>query len=109
MNTEPESGFDRSKTPERHARLRYDPTISLGHILTFVTLIVAGFGVYNTMDKRITVLEEQRRLGDERIAERERFMRDSVNEMRADVKDVQRSIYDLARALTSATDRQQSK
>jgi hypothetical protein len=40
--------------------MRFDPTINLGHVLTFAGFIVAGFGAYSALDKRVVVLEEQR-------------------------------------------------
>ena len=82
-------------------RVKFDPTISLGHVLTFVSLILAGFGVYNGMDKRVTVLEEQRRVTEERVSERERFWKESVLEIKTDVKEVQRSLNDFSRALST--------
>lgn len=40
---------------------RFDPTINLGHILTFVGFLVAGFGAWATLDSRIVSLEENRK------------------------------------------------
>jgi hypothetical protein len=42
-------------------RLRFDPTINLGHLLTFVGFMLAGFGAWSTLDKRVLVLEENRK------------------------------------------------
>ena len=38
----------------------FDPTINLGHILTFVGFLIAGFAAWGTLDKRLTVMEENR-------------------------------------------------
>lgn len=38
----------------------FDPTINLGHVLTFVGFIIAGFVAWSTLDKRLTVMEETR-------------------------------------------------
>jgi hypothetical protein len=40
--------------------MRFDPTVNLGHILTFAGFMVSGFVAYGVMDKRVTVLEEAR-------------------------------------------------
>ena len=40
--------------------IKFDPTINLGHILTFVALLAAGFGAWSALDKRVTVIEESR-------------------------------------------------
>lgn len=38
--------------------LRFDATINAGHVLTFISLVVAGFVTWGVMDKRVVVLEE---------------------------------------------------
>lgn len=50
--------------PEEHhrQRVKWDATINLGHILTFIGFIVAGFGAWASLDKRIMVIEEYRAL-----------------------------------------------
>lgn len=44
----------------RDRKVRFDATINLGHIITFVGFLLAGFGAWSTLDKRIVVLEEGR-------------------------------------------------
>lgn len=44
--------------PEKKAW--FDPTVNLGHLLTFVGFIVAGFVAWASLDKRLTVMEENR-------------------------------------------------
>lgn len=39
---------------------RFDPTVNLGHILTFVGFLVAGFGAWATLDSRLVKLEQNR-------------------------------------------------
>lgn len=91
--------------PPGHHRVRFDPTISLGHLLTFASLLLAGFSAYNGMDKRITVLEEQRRADTERSTETDRRLKDTLSEMRNDFKDLQRSINTLSGTLAVRKDR----
>lgn len=40
--------------------VKFDPTINLGHVLTFLALMIAGFGAWSALDKRVTVIEESR-------------------------------------------------
>lgn len=47
--------LDGSKRP------RFDPTINLGHLLTFAGFMAAGFGAWSTVDSRLVVLEENRK------------------------------------------------
>jgi hypothetical protein len=41
-------------------RVRFDGTINLGHILTFLGMLISGFVAWSAMDKRVVVLEEAR-------------------------------------------------
>ena len=45
--------------PKQHG-VRFDATINLGHIITFVGFLLAGFGAWATLDKRLVVIEESR-------------------------------------------------
>lgn len=74
---------------QRRKRLSFDPTINAGHVLTFVTLVVAGFGAWSMMDKRVTVLEEAKvyqreRDGSQDAAIKEKF--DQIKESLAELK-----------------------
>ena len=42
--------------------VRFDPTVNLGHIITFFGFLVAIFTAWSTLDKRVIVLEENRRV-----------------------------------------------
>lgn len=42
----------------KHHGIKWDATINLGHILTFVGFLLAGFGAWSTLDKRVTIIEE---------------------------------------------------
>lgn len=37
--------------------MRFDPTINLGHVLTFAGFMIAGFSAYGVLDKRVAVIE----------------------------------------------------
>lgn len=45
-------------SPEK--KIRFDGTINLGHILTFIGFLGSGAVAWNAMDKRVVVLEEAR-------------------------------------------------
>lgn len=61
-------GLDRRSLPYRDAAPRqtggvnFDATINLGHVLTFIGFLVAGFTAWTTLDKRVTVIEERANL-----------------------------------------------
>lgn len=50
-----------SQPIDKPKRLQFDPTVNLGHILTFLGFVVMGFGAYTSLDKRVAVVEEARK------------------------------------------------
>lgn len=54
--------LDADFTEMPRGRVRFDPTINLGHIITFFGFLVAIFTAWSTLDKRVVVLEESRKL-----------------------------------------------
>lgn len=83
----------------RQSRVRFDPTINLGHILTFVGFMLAGFAAYGNIDKRITLTELQSTAAVERTGEQDKRMSESLKELKTDIKDVQRAVNDINRTL----------
>ncbi len=81
-------------------RLNFDPTINLGHVLTFIGFLGAGFGAYSTLDKRLTIQEEKTSAADARQREQQASVKEALQEIRSDVKEVQRSVNDVNRNLT---------
>jgi len=46
---------------EEQKKLNFDPTINLGHVLTFVGFVVTIIIGWSTLDKRVVILEESRK------------------------------------------------
>ena len=70
-----------STSTEKSPRIRFDPTVNLGHVLTFVGFILAGIGAWSTLDKRLVVLEENRRtqsLVDQNQEQKFEYMNEAV-------------------------------
>jgi hypothetical protein len=40
---------------------RFDPSVNLGHILTFIGFLLTGFMAFQHLDKRVAILEENKR------------------------------------------------
>lgn len=75
--------------------VRFDRTINLGHILTFLGFILTIMVTWGTMDKRVTVLEEARKAQeardiqqDGRLSEKMGEIRDSLTELKRGVEQV---------------------
>lgn len=78
-------------------RPTFDPTINLGHILTFIGFMATGMATYSTLDKRLAVVEIRQASSDQSSIERETRMKESLNELKMDVKEVKQSINLLIR------------
>ena len=80
----PSDPFD---TPD-HQGVRFDLTINLGHILTFIGFLMTCAMMYMSLDKRVVILEESR-IGQTVV---DRRQDESINEnrktMREDLKDI---------------------
>lgn len=81
--------------------LRFDPTINAGHVLTFVTTMVAVFiaGVagWNVMDKRVVVLEEAKAYQVKRDDAQDLAIGEKLTDIKEAVREVRRSVEDLRR------------
>jgi hypothetical protein len=87
---------------EPRPKFKFDPTINLGHVLTFVGLIITGFGAYSLLEKRVTVLEvQQARAGEDNLSMRHE-LKEATRDLRQDMKDVQKAVNELASSLRSS-------
>lgn len=64
---------------ERRHGIRFDGTINLGHVMTFAAGMFAGFAVYNSVDKRILVLEEARTFQVQRDTQQDALARERAD------------------------------
>lgn len=83
---------------EPRRRLTFDPTINAGHILTFVSLTAALIVGWNTLDKRVVVLEEAKNYQRERDNAQDEAITDKLVEIREGIKDLRRSVDDLRKS-----------
>lgn len=88
-----------AETHHVRRRLAFDPTVNLGHVLTFVGALVAGVSAYSTLDKRISVIESQTSVVTERTRDQDSRMKETLSDIKSDVKDLQRSLNDFSRNL----------
>ena len=89
---------------QHHRRkVNFDPTINLGHLLTFAGFIVMGFSAYSALDKRVTVIEAHATQVESRAKDQDARFKETLGEIRADVKDLQRSVNDVNRNLRNST------
>ena len=78
--------------------VKFDSTINLGHVLTFVGFILTGFGAWSSIDRRLTILEESRRVQ----AQIDQNQDERVNQAMGQIKE---SLVDIRRNLEKVSDR----
>lgn len=86
----------------RH-KVKFDGTVNLGHLLTFAAFIAGGFGIYGALEKRITLVEAKAVQFEQVAAMQEARMRETLGEIRQDLKDTRRAIDDVSRQLNVST------
>ena len=85
--------------PTDRKRLNFDPTINAGHILTFIGMVVAVMVSYSLLDKRVGVLEERSNAAIIQAADKQAEQKESLREIKSDIKDLQRSVNEISRAV----------
>jgi hypothetical protein len=71
----------------RH-KVKFDATINLGHILTFIGFIGVGISTYQAMDKRVVVLEESRAVQTATDHRQDTELADNKKTVREDLKEI---------------------
>lgn len=78
-------------------RVRFDPTINLGHLLTFVGFLATGMAAYSDLRERIAVQAVRIQAAEMEAAAEKIRNRDSLREIKDDLKEIRRGVEDLAR------------
>ena len=78
-------------------RVVFDPTINLGHVLTFIGFISTGVLAYQNLDRRQTVQETRFQIAQEHQREQDTRLKEALSELRADVKELRKTVEDFNR------------
>ena len=85
--------------------VRFDPTINLGHIITFVGFILSLVFTWSTLDKRVVVLEESRKAQELRDTGQDQRNRDQMDAIRESLAEIKQNVI----ALRDRQDRERGK
>ena len=87
---------------QKPKHFNFDPTVNLGHVLTFIGFIVSGFLAYQNVDKRISVLEEGRKTQelrdqyqDAQAASQNKFMQEILVEIKKTLEKLDQKIEQI--------------
>jgi hypothetical protein len=78
--------------PNEKRLVKFDSTINLGHLLTFVGFVLTGFGAWSTIDRRLTVLEESRRVQAQIDANQDERLSQSMGQIKESLSDIRRNL-----------------
>jgi len=73
-------------------RLKFDPTINAGHLLTFAGFLITISVGWSTLDKRVVVLEEQRKSQEVRDQAQDLRSSEKFGEIRETMQDIKRTV-----------------
>lgn len=82
--------------PQRR-RVRFDPTINLGHVLTFLGFLATGMAAYSDLKERIAVQAVRIQAAESDAMSEKGRNRESLREIKDDLKEIRRGIEDLNR------------
>ena len=84
---------DQQDAASGQSRVKFDNTINLGHILTFLGFLITIMVTWTTLDKRVVVLEEGRKaqaaldqMQDHRSNEKFNEIKETLNEIKRTVE-----------------------
>lgn len=99
------SAPDDATEPVRPRGVRFDPTINLGHIITFVGFILSLVVTWSTLDTRVVVLEESRKAQELRDTGQDQRNSDQMGAIRESLTEIKQNVI----ALRDRQDRDRSK
>ena len=76
--------------------IRFDPTVNLGHILTFLGFVVTLATGWATLDKRIVILEENRHAQAQRDIHQDERASQNMQQIQQTLGKIDRSVEKLS-------------
>lgn len=95
MDQQPYTGEDRRAQQEHKGAVRFDPTINLGHIITFIGFILSLVVTWSTLDKRVVVLEESRKAQELRDTGQDQRNTDQMAAIKESLTEIKQAVIGL--------------
>ena len=81
-----------SNTQPQGGRLKFDPTINAGHLLTFAGFLITISVGWSTLDKRVVILEEQRKSQESLDKAQDSRSSEKFGEIRETMRDIKQTL-----------------
>ena len=78
-------------------KFTFDPTINLGHVLTFGAMVIGILASWNVLDKRVTVLEERKEYQSLRDQQQDSVVASKFQELKDTLREVSEGVKDIRR------------
>lgn len=73
-------------------RIRFDPTINAGHILTTFVIVTGVFVGWTELDKRVVKLEEGRKVQEQRDTHQDQMLGQHMGQIRESLSEIKRNV-----------------
>lgn len=88
------------RTEDQHGSgVKFDRTINLGHVLTFIGFLLTIMVTWSAMDKRVTVLEEARKVQESRDLAQDGRLSEKMSEIRDSLADLKHGVEQVREKL----------
>ena len=81
-----------NNTQHQGGRLKFDPTINAGHLLTFAGFLITISVGWSTLDKRVVILEEQRKSQESLDKAQDSRSSEKFGEIRETMRDIKQTL-----------------
>lgn len=95
-NIAPWDGEDRR---EARKGIKFDSTINLGHMITFIGFLITIMVTWSTLDKRVVVLEESRKAQELRDSGQDQRNADQMSGIRETLVEIKTNVIGLREKL----------
>ena len=96
MARQPYTGEERR---ESRKGIKFDSTINLGHMITFIGFLVTITVTWSTLDKRVVVLEESRKAQELRDASQDQRNGDQMTAIKETLVEIKTNVIGLREKL----------
>lgn len=84
------------ESPDRkRVWVNFIPNIDFGHLLTMIAFAGGMVGIYNNMDKRLTIVEEQNKQLISAMTDGRQVTRDTINSVQSDVRQIKEGLIQM--------------
>lgn len=91
--------WDGEDRRESRKGIKFDSTINLGHMITFIWFLVTIMVTWSTLDKRVVVLEESRKAQELRDASQDQRNGDQMTAIKETLVEIKTNVIGLREKL----------